>query len=65
MKFKIAACIEDYDVEGAGNTWEDMLLSYAADCRRAAATYQFLVDALLKEAERSERLAGPVVSPPV
>lgn len=56
-KYRLAACIEDYDVEGVGETWEEMLTVYAADCRQSAASYQTVVDALLKEAERAERLA--------
>ena len=57
MSYRLSACIENYDVEGVGETWEEMLTAFALDCRKSATSYQELMDALTKEAERAERLA--------
>lgn len=52
--------IHDYDTDGKGETWDDALTAYAADCRRAASNYQQLVEALLDEAHRADKMRAAI-----
>lgn len=57
MTYRLSACIDGLDLEGEGETWDEMLRAYTADCRKNAAESKATSDALLREAERCERFA--------
>lgn len=54
----IQGAVDHYDTEGKGGTWPEALASYAADCRRAASTYQHTVELLLDEARLADAMAA-------
>lgn len=54
----ISGDVDCYDVEGKGPTWPEALAAYAADCRRAASSYQHLTELLLDEARIVDKMAA-------
>lgn len=55
--YRLTAIIDGYDVEGVGETWDEMLAAFALDCRKAADGYRMTIDSLVAAAERCERTA--------
>ncbi len=56
--------VDSYDTEGHGKTLEAALLSYAADCRATAETYERQSQMLIAEAKAAERAATACVTAP-
>lgn len=57
MTHRIDGQVDDYDLDGKGDTLASALDAYAADCRRAALSHQKRAELMLAEAERAERAA--------